>query len=72
MTVQMRIGDAINRARRQMNELAPHHVAGDAVFVAAILADACLHFRFHLGHCFLDRAAEGVDDPFITGDRMQQ
>ena len=72
MGVQMRIGHAVHRPRREMDELAPDHVARAAVLVLAAFADAGGHFCFHVVHRAVDRIAERIENPFVARHRIEQ
>ena len=72
MGVQLRVGEAVHRPGRGVDELRPDHVARGAVFVLAAHADAGFHLRFDLAHRLIDRAAEGIHDALVAAHGVEQ
>ncbi len=71
MCVQMRIGQAVDRPRGEMDKLPPDHIARGPVLIAARFADARLHLGFHIGHRFADGVAKRIEQPVVLREGMQ-
>ena len=69
--VQVRIGHAVDRPRRGVQELRPGDVAGGAVVVATIDADAGFYVAFDLAHGVADGIAERVANAGVVGERRE-
>ena len=68
--VEVRVGLAVHRTRRHVDELGPNHIAGDALFLRASNPDTCLHLGFHLSHRVTYRFAKGGHDPLVCRVRV--
>ena len=65
MSMQMRVRQAVDWSRREVDELTPGHVAGQLVLLFASFADSCLHLGFHVPHCAVDCIPERIEQPFV-------
>lgn len=55
-----------------MHEFTPGEVAGHPVFILPLLADAGFHFRFEIVHRLPHSIAEGIENPLVAGDAVEQ
>ena len=70
--MQLRVGNALHRPAREMHELTVGQIAGRPLFVAAVLADAGLHFRFDVTHRLPHGIAESGEEFPVFGQGVKQ
>ena len=65
MRVQMRIRNAVDWPRGEMDELRPNHVAGCSIFIRPVFPHPCFNFGFNLPHGLVHRHFERIQNPLI-------
>ena len=69
--MQMWIGNASHRSRREMHELRPREISRDAVRLRTLLPDPRGRSHFNVRHRLRDRVPERFDDFRVARQRVQ-